>query len=54
MNAPLDQLHADCIAARAWVRAEVERLRAAAAAWSPRPMDCGTDAGWSDRRSVKR
>jgi hypothetical protein len=52
MNAPLDDLHAACLQARDLIRAGFVAAKARAAEWEP--GDCGTDAGWSDRRSVKR
>lgn len=34
MNAPIDRLHAECLAAQAQVRSEFEKLQAAASSWS--------------------
>ena len=37
MNAPIDRTHAESLAAIAAIRRQVTELRAAAAAWTPRP-----------------
>lgn len=37
LTAPLDQLHADCLDARNWVRYEFAQLASEVNAWEPKP-----------------
>lgn len=37
ITAPLDELHQQCIEARAAIRADIERARRSIASWEPRP-----------------
>jgi hypothetical protein len=38
MNAPLDQLHEDCLREREWIRQRIALLRHHVSVWRPRPM----------------
>ena len=39
VNAPIDQLHADCIIERDRIRQAFRQARERAAQWTPKPLD---------------